>query len=102
MDHIIEREEREYLERVTREKTLELMDDMISCHERGIREMRRQRERFVTAFDEHDKKGMPGPADVLGWFTNEAQNVSRNVRYDLLAARGAELGVLTWLRGEKP
>lgn len=85
----------EYMEKHANKSALELMDSWIEAHERGARELKRYRERFVSEV----QLGNPnGPKEVLSWALNETQNTGRNLRLDLGVIYGAELGAVAHLK----
>src|SRR5262245_8671793 len=81
--------EQDWARKAAERNALEWIDGLIAAHESGIRELKMQRERFVTICI--DPSINMKPVHVLGWVVNDVQNVQRNLRLDLVGNLCADL-----------
>jgi hypothetical protein len=90
------------LERLANASVIELFNDWIAHLESTAVELKRHRQRFIESAGEETRENiMAAPSDVLAWSINTIRSISTNMRLDLAVTRGAELGIVRFLKRQR-
>lgn len=80
-----------YQRKMTKKRTDEWFDLVISRLERGVEDIKRRKAEFATALADESERRFTQPHNVVQWAINDVNNVSSNMRLDLAASHVGKL-----------